>query len=298
MTDRFDLKLFLLRFIRRFYMLIIGATIGALLVGGIYLFVQLVVKPVQYRERVVVHQELHYNDKLGQYTYLNGYTWNQILAMDWITEEVSKTLSGSISPSEISGYITAEMLSDTRVVYVYVTTGSYETTDLVFDALVPVLLTIPDKFGELDDMLVIDASDAPQKVNHISDLIRALILGAVLGVFSAAFLLSFYIITDDSVYIPMLFEEKTGITCECLSEGSTDNLNVIAKEMPDLSAYSGPETDIYILSGCRNGKLVQYVLHELDKRGIKMRKVYLVGSVKWIIKGYYACTRFPNPFIK
>ena len=298
MTDRFDLKLFLLRFIRRFYVLFIGALAGAVVVGGIYLFVQLVVKPAQYRERVVVHQELHYNDKTGQYTYLNGYTWNQVLAMDWITEDVSKLLSGSISSDEIAGYITAEMLSDSRVVYIYVTTGSYETTDSVFNALVPVLLTIPDKLGELDDMLVIDSSDAPEKVNHINDIVRALILGAILGLFTGAFLLSFSIITDDSVYIPMLFEEKTGITCECLPEGSAGSVNAIAKEIPDMSIYSGPETDIYILSGSRNGKVVQYVIRELDKRGIKIRKAFLVGPVKWIIKGYYACTRFPNPFMK
>ena len=98
--------------------------------------------------------------------------------------------------------------------------------------------------------------------------------------------------------VPMFFEEKTGIPCECLPEGSADDSIVIARDTPDMSTYSGPETDIYILSGCRNGKVVQYVLRELDKRGIKVRKAYLVSPVKWMIKGYYACTRFPNPFIK
>ena len=298
MTDRFDLKLFLLRFIRKIYVPAVGAVIGALIVGGIYLFVQLVVKPAQYRERVVIHQELHYDDWNGQYTYINGYTWNQILGMDWVTEKVSENLSNSVPADEIRNYISSDLLSDTRVIYFYVTTGSVEKTKEVFGAFIPVLKTLPDSLGEIDDLTILDTSKEPERVNNTENFVRAVILGAVLGLCIAAFILSILIIVDDSVYIPQLFEEKYGIDCEYFDAALPEGVSVISKSIPDISECLDGNNALYIEAAANNGKIVDYVLHELKKKNITVSRAYITKPVNWIIKGYYAAKKFPNPFVK
>ncbi len=298
MTDRFDLKLFLLRFIRRFYMLFVGAAIGALLVGGIYLFVQLVVKPVQYTQRVVIHQELHYNDWNGQYTYVNGYTMDQMLGMDWVTEEVSKNLGGKISPDDLRDAIHSDLLSDTRVLYFNVTAGTPERTEEIFEAFIPVLKMIPEKLGEIDDLIIIDKDDVPTRVNNIGHIARALLLGALLGACTAAFILSVLILVDDSQYIPQLFEEKYGLPCDTYEGTVPEGVSAVAKSLLNLKDCIGKNGEIYVEAGAHNGKILDNVLFEAKKQNITISKVYIVNPVKWIVKGYYAASKFPNPFLK
>ena len=121
MTDRFDIKLFLLRLFRKFYILLAGALIGGVVIGGAYAIKKLVIDKPLYQTRIVAHEDLYFDTEIGQYTYINRYTWNEIVALDWITDDISANLSGKYSSDEISALLTTEVPSVSRILYVYVT---------------------------------------------------------------------------------------------------------------------------------------------------------------------------------
>ncbi len=298
MTDRFDIKLFLLRLLRKFHILLMGAVLGGILIGGGYAVKKLVIDKPLYQTRIVAHEDLYFDTEIGQYTYINRYTWNEIVAMDWITDEISENLSGKYSSDEISALLTAEVPSDSRIVYVYVTSEDKEKTAEVAKATVPVIESVSDKLPEIQDVLIMDVYETPKKVDNAKYLLRACILGAVLGLLAALFGRSVYILMDDSIYIPELFEKKYGIETETFDGNIPEGALVLDKSLPDLTGISEGETEVYVVSGAHNGKIVEHVLYELKKRNVKVTKAYLTNAKIWLIKGFYAGTRFPDPFMK
>ncbi len=299
MNDRFDLKLFLLRIIRKYAVLILGTAIGALLVGGGYLVIKLVFVKPSYQVRAVVHENLHYNDELGQFTYINGYTWNEFVGTDVIAGMAASELGGGWTKERIAPMLSAELQSDTRVVYFYVTGKSQGEVQTVADAVIPAILKVGEALPEIEDMLIMDLSSQPYVVNRIPYAGNAFILGTILGFVLAFFILTLYVIADDSVYIPGLFERKYGIPMAVFEGEAPSDALVISRKLPDLSKVTeGSNPDIYIVSGAYNGTLVDKVLFDLKQKNALPKQAYLLKPVKWLIRGYYAGTAFPNPFLK
>ncbi len=299
MNDRFDLKLFLLRIIRKFHVLLLGTAIGALLVGGGYLVVKIVFIAPSYQMRVVVHENLHYNDELGQFTYINGYTWTEFVGTDVVAGAVASQLGGGRTKEQIAPMLSAELQSDTRVVYFYVTGRSQGEVSTVTDAVIPAILKVGETLPEIEDMLIMDVSTQPYVVNRIPYAGNAFILGTILGFVLTFFILSLYVIADDSVYIPGLFERKYDIPMKVSKADAPGEALVVGRKLPDLSGIKpDSDTDIYIVSGAHNGALIDKVLFDLKQMNASPKQAYLLKPVEWLIRGYYAGTAFPNPFLK
>lgn len=197
MDRPFDLRFFLLAMFKHWKVMIAGILAGSVLVGGGYLLGKLVFTKTLYEMRFVVHENLWYNDELGEFTYINAYTWTEVLGMDMIAGTIADTLGEGYSKEDVAPMLRAEMPSDTRVVYFYVTGTDKEKIRAVFDEALLLMPKVADMLPEIRDMLIMDVSKEPYRVNMITYWHNAFILGAVLGLILTGFGLSFYVIIKE-----------------------------------------------------------------------------------------------------
>ncbi|MCR5279282.1 MAG: hypothetical protein K6E19_07550 [Lachnospiraceae bacterium] len=299
MSDPFNLKLFLLRIFREFKVLIAGTLIGAIVIGCGYLLGKLVLTPTTYQMRIVFHENLHYDDFTGQYTYVNGYTWNEMSSMDMIAGTIAAKLGGDYTKESVASMLSTSMESDTRVIYFYITDADKEKIKDVESVSVETLCKFVSFLPEIEDITILDQTPEPYRVNNVKYWKNAFMLGAITGLVVSFFILCLYILADDSVYIPELFERKYGAEMQEFDGEVPEGALFAGRTLPgDETLPSSGETELYILSGAHNGKIVDHILFELGKREVKVTKAYLVKPAKWIIKGYYAGTKWPHPFMK
>jgi len=201
MSEPFDLRRFLIQLFKHWKVLLVGTLAGALIVGGGYLFGKLVLTRPQYEMRLVVHENLWYNDELGQFTYINAYTWTEMLGMDLVAGNIALGLGDGYTKENVAPMLRAEMPSDTRVVYFYVKDTDPERVMTVFDKARTYIPTVADDLPEIKEMLVVDESREPYKVNMIKYWQNAFRLGAVLGLVLSCFGLSLWVLAFDKEYI-------------------------------------------------------------------------------------------------
>ncbi len=196
LDDRFELKDFLLAMVKHWKILIAGILAGSILAGGAYLLVKLAFVKPQYEMRFVVHENLYYNDELGEFTYINAYTWTEVLGMDIIAGTIADGLEG-YTKETVAPMLRAEMPSDTRVVYFYVRDTDKAKVREVFRSALDLVPKVAGLLPEIQDMVVMDTSTEPYRVDMIHYWHNAFLLGAILGLILTAFGLSVYVIIKD-----------------------------------------------------------------------------------------------------
>lgn len=215
-----DLKLMLLLLMKKIRILGIAAVAGAVLAGGIYFFTELFGMGTTY-EAVTTYYVDYGTDPLTEntFTYINGATWNDVWVRSdaFLTDILEKTgseaenlLGHPLTKDELAGYLSATLETDLRMPITTVKTGSADLTMVLNKALEEVMV----EFGtsgqqkEINDIRVVISPDTATKTVVDNRIGRAIILGAILGVFFAAVVWIILYFLDDSVYLPATFEYR------------------------------------------------------------------------------------------
>ena len=216
--EPFDTKLFVLRFIKKIHWVLMGMLIGALLIGSGY-YVKKVIfgGPVEYEITTKYYIEYtNINPETGElHNYINGATWKEWVVADWFvdkvwqlaTRKVNITEKYNVKKEDLKNFFFADLPSDIRIPISRVTTPYEELTVLLNESLQETYFAFESEHPEMSSIEIIDETPM-QKADKDVRLLRAIILGAVVGGFLGAFGLSLWIIWDDTIIIPETFNYR------------------------------------------------------------------------------------------
>ncbi len=207
-----DLKLMSLLLIKRIWIVIVGTALGAAVCGGIYFLCHVVYAPAREYEAVSkLYLTFAADDDGDAYQYYNGYTWNDLMGTEPILDYAMEQLTdvSDLTREDVREAVTADILSDIRVLTVTVRTKDQALTDRIIRAEEASLLHFAETMVEFDKIEVIDHGVSALVVVE-SQTKRAVLLGAALGLFLTLFGMWIYMILDDAVYVPAQVEERFG----------------------------------------------------------------------------------------
>lgn len=294
MQNDFDNKLFTILFLKRWKTIVLVTLIGALLFGIPYTLSKTVIGNFDFRSELTVHVKYGEDSSGKIYDYINFYTWKQWITSDKYMDILHNDAGLSESSEELKGYLDANVEADERVVFFAVTTHDPELTGKIAGAVNSTILKLIGEIPEIESAEIIDQS-APVKYFVYKNIPQVFVLGAIAGLFVSCLGLWIWILLDDSVYIPALFERSTGIP---VSDEVPAGGNVIKIEddVPAIGDVSG-DVALIIKAGNRNGRAIERVLDELKKKNANVTSVSFTGLDEKIIKAYYGKTTLSSLFM-
>lgn len=207
-----DLKLMSLLLIKRIRIVILGTVLGAAICGGIYFLCHVVYAPAREYEAVSkLYLTFAADDDGDAYQYYNGYTWNDLMGTEPILDYAMEQLTdvSGLARDDVRKAVTADILSDIRVLTVTVCTHDQALTERIIRAEEASLLHFAETMVEFDKIEVIDHGVSALVVVE-SQTKRAVLLGGALGLFLTLLGMWIYMILDDAIYVPSQFEERFG----------------------------------------------------------------------------------------
>lgn len=207
-----DLKLVLLLLLKKVWIIIVAALIGAVICGGIYaIWHGVLMDRRQYEAQskyYITFEETMEKSYLDHY--YNGYTWNDLLSSDPILGYAMTLLPEGYERVYVDDCVEAEILSDVRVLTTTVKADTPEETILIQSALEDAVVHYAQVGDKLEEIVVI-RSDEPKLETIANATIRATLLGAAVSAIAAVFYLLFLIAVQDSIYLPEEFYARYNI---------------------------------------------------------------------------------------
>lgn len=207
-------RLFFKMFVRKLWLIPLGAFLGALIIGGVYCLVNFGIKDgYKYRARTIYYITYADDAEGKELDYYNYFTWQELIHTDYFTDGLLEKLEG-MTKDEIIAATYATVESDYRYLYTKSTSSDPETAILIEKAVSELMVDYADTRKEIESIAVEDEAGLDD-VEDISLIFveRALIFGAIIGVIAAILIYVFYTCVDTSVYIPATLEKRYKIPC-------------------------------------------------------------------------------------
>lgn len=291
-----DTRLCFLRLLRKAWLLLLMAVLGAALFGGIYFLSHVVYGPareykaesefyIEYKNAVTEEQ---------QYTFYNKETWESLihtdLFMDTVMEEAEKQTADMdrvITRKEVSEAVFATLLTDVRIVHVTVTTNSPSLTMAITGALEPAFVKFGEQQREIDEIRPILSPEEATLTVLDNRSLQACILGAVVFLCFTLFGMYLYVVLDTSIYIPLEFERRFGIPMEISSEKDSDAGDALGQESVSVRGQEDGSLVLYVKSGDHNRPLIEKTIRDLQFAGKTIRKAILTHPDEKLIRWYF-----------
>lgn len=243
--EPFDTKLFVLRFWKKIWVVVCAALAGAVLIGGGYYLKKVTFGgPTEYE--ITTSYFIEYNTLRGEtqevYNYTNAVTWESWVDMDWFVDRAwEHALEAGMVPeqygvekSDLPDYFYATLLSDLRIPLSTVTTPNEELTLLLNAALQETFVDFADERTEMTSISIVDETELTVADKDVRTL-RAALLGAIAGAFTAGFILALALIWDDAPVVPESIAYRYGVPAigylardeQSLSEEASVNLKYL-----------------------------------------------------------------------
>jgi capsular polysaccharide biosynthesis protein len=250
-------RLFLLRFIRKIHIVIISALIGAVLVCGIHLLYRLSGEKMYIAE---TDMHLEYIPEAGsnQLIYYNEHTWQQMSKDSAIIDEIIKADS-SLDPAVVREAFVATLKSDVKVLTLQVTCNDPGMCMKITDAAVAGITAYTESLPEIISVSVIGKASEAVPVAADVRAIRALILGAIVGLFISCLYVAVVILSDDRILLPEVIEKRYMLP----AAGTLTSAN-IEETLSDLAGDEG-----FIIASTLADTDVTKVIDTLKKSGAK-----------------------------
>lgn len=207
-----DMKKWMILVIRKCWLLLAAAVLGAVLGGVIYTIARIV--PESEREYQAVSKVYldFAADETGQvYQEYNGYTWNDLMATDPILDVTMSCLPEDYTREEVMAATEATILSDLRLLTVTITTNHAERTDVILEATDRALEEYGERAKEFLQIETIQTSQA-QLVVADSRLAQAVLVGMVIAVAAALFGMLLYYVLDDRIMVASDVKQVTDVS--------------------------------------------------------------------------------------
>lgn len=228
LKEPFNLRWFLLQELSVWYVFVLGTLLGALLVGGLYFLVKVVLPSARdYQAETVYYLEYVENpyDKdprlTDPYFYFNEYTLNQWIHSDFFLETVNRYVKEPLSEQELTAYVTVTLPSDVRVQTLCVVTSDPKLTMDITEAYLEALPQFGEQQREYQSIRAVDIPEQAYLIKADVRTARAVLLGAVLGLFLTFMVRSLLFLQDARVWLPEQLSSRYGLKvlgCDCFPE--------------------------------------------------------------------------------
>lgn len=211
--EPFDLKLMILRLVRRLWIPVLVSVFTGLAAGGIYLLKNvLFAGPDEYVATTAYYVEYGISPVTGnEFTYINGYTWNEWVRMDEFTDRVLSNMpEGSLDKETLKSCLTAELPSDLHMPVSKVTTQDPKLANEVNLALQTAFFEFGQEMREIDNIKIVNIEEA-SPVRKESRLPQNIIVGTLAGALAALAVMLVRYLLDESIWIPATFTFRYGV---------------------------------------------------------------------------------------
>lgn len=317
-----DLKRLGLLGLRKIWMVLLAALTGALAGCACYLVVHVVYAPAREYEAVgKLYIDFAEKSTGEAYQYYNGYTWDDLMKTDPILKYTMTLLPEGYREDAVRDAVTAEILTDIRLLTITVRTHDPLQTKEILDATEQSLVHFATTMKELDQITVYRTTE-PEAVIFDLQTGRVAVVCAVLCTLIALLLLFLYYAMDDTIYLPEDIPQRYGLPVLGVlgwrEEELQANMNYrypgekvglllleeTGENFPEVSA--NPETvrlsdgiQIYgklrgfdkvlveVPCGQKNGKQLQHLLEQLKLQDCPADGVILSNGDQKLLDQYY-----------
>lgn len=206
-----DLKRLGLLGLRKIWMVLLAALTGALAGCACYLVVHVVYAPAREYEAVgKLYIDFAEKSTGEAYQYYNGYTWDDLMKTDPILKYTMTLLPEGYREDAVRDAVTAEILTDIRLLTITVRTHDPLQTREILDATEQSLVHFATTMKELDQITVYRTTE-PEAVIFDLQTGRVAVVCAVLCTLIALLLLFLYYAMDDTIYLPEDIPQRYGL---------------------------------------------------------------------------------------
>ena len=180
-NEGMDCKKFLLLFLGKIRVVILAAIMGAVLGGGIYFFLHVVINSNrEYQAESKLRLDFAQDETGEVYQAYNGYTWNDLMSTDSILNATMSYLPDDYTKEEVIAATSAQILSDIRILTITITTSSAERTDEILKATDLSLVEMGAREKEFLDIEILKETES-RMLAADPRLLQAAVLGFLLG---------------------------------------------------------------------------------------------------------------------
>lgn len=198
MLERVDYKRFVLINIKRIWIIIAGAVIGAALFAlGYYVKNTILASEPMYRNDAMYHIVFDVDRYELTQHYYNDYTWNDVIDSDKIAGVAAKKLN--MDQTDIYEMTDVPTMSDITYFHLYVDAKEPELADKVQDALTDVLVEFAAEDEDFVSITRMDLNEA-SKIEKDNLSLRTTVAGGVIGLLFGFLLMCLLSAMDDAVY--------------------------------------------------------------------------------------------------
>jgi len=209
-------RLFLLRFIKKIPLITGCAVIGAALVCACHLIYRLS-SPYEFQAETDVYLEYIPEAGSNELIYFNKYTWEQMSKDSAIVDEILKA-DPTLDEQTVRESFLATLKSDVKVLTLQVTNPDPDMCTRILNAGVIGISSFAESLPEILSVKEIGGTSEPALLPPDIRAIRAIILGAVIGLFVSGLYVWISIISDDRIILPETIEKRYHLpSAGCLS---------------------------------------------------------------------------------
>lgn len=221
--EPFDLRLTVLRLLRRLHIIAAVTVLGTALFGGGYYVKNVLLRSESmYAAKSVYRVEYAMEEETAiAIIYINDMSWNTYIRTQNFIDAVQfylnrfnqeNSLQITVSDEELREIITAVLESDLRMPFTIVTTECPEKSARVALAVEAVMTEkFPRWIREIESISVMDSGDTAEEVIPDVRPVRAVVLSAVLSCFFAVIALLLKETGDDSIRLPASLWKRYGL---------------------------------------------------------------------------------------
>ena len=316
MKQGMDLKRLVLVLGRKLWLMLAAVVLGAVLGGVTYKVVT-----------NITNGEPEYRASADYYItffeegadYYNAYTWDNILRDDPIVDYALTLMPEEITKDMVKAAVSGEMLSDYRILTVHVNAETREKADTIAKAYQEALWHFGQEMDLLDKVELWSQNEAvPFEKN--TKTANAAFLGALLAFLLAGFVLLFYYVLEDAVYVERDAENRFGLPVYGLLTKNKDELQhqMFTNNMEYAFAGKKKCGDDYIRIwpgeqipsmidfemlrmeepllvdipwGRNNCRQIERVLRQLELQNVKVNGFVITNADDKFVKAYYMIER-------
>ena len=309
-----DMKKLVLCFMRKCWLVLVAALVGAVAGGLVYTTVSVV--PESEREfRAVSKLYLDFAaDETGEvYQAYNGYTWNDLMKTDPILDRTMANLAEPCDREEVAEATQAEILSDLRLLTITITTHDIKKTDVILAATDAALEEYGEAAKEFIQIETIETTPAKLVVAD-SRLVQAVILGMVIALVVMLLAMLLYYVTDDRIFVagdirpvtelPFLGYQFGKDTKNVFQQDYEKNLAYLQEKYESLGTVTIVQgqslseeklqemrdwkgTVVSLPYGKVHGTYLVYQLEQLEVQGCKVAGIVIHAPDEKLLRRYY-----------
>lgn len=308
--EPFDLRLFVLRSIRKWKWILLGILAGVVLIGGGYYLKNVTFGGrIPYEVTNKFYIEYAVDPETGdRYSYFEAYTWEDWLKSDTLVPGMLEKLSVDMSAEEFVTYYEATLPADLRIPYFIVAHPDKELAVEISEILAETMIAFGESQLQVDSVEWMDMV-GPQLQFRDIRIARAMILGAVVGCVVSLFAIAFLGIVDEKIYVPETFVYRYDIPMlgyvDLEGEVSAEvqaNLERLFGELHEIGEINAADaqalTESYetlramdgnlllVPAGKVTGKAIEFLLNQCKIQGITITAALLTDADSSLMNQY------------